>query len=102
MLIWTGGRLESLKLRLGLQGASFEHQSMASYSLESLACNMTEEEAHESRVTDGRNCLVLLTEVSTRLCNVLYLYVSVPQTDNHDCLIRVSLVVTCRGESMLV
>ncbi|CAN6909522.1 unnamed protein product, partial [Brassica oleracea] len=32
--IWTGGRLESLKLRLGLQGASFEHQSMDSYSLE--------------------------------------------------------------------
>ncbi|CDY55436.1 BnaA04g29210D [Brassica napus] len=34
VLIWTGGRLECLKLRLGLQGASFEHQSMASYSLE--------------------------------------------------------------------
>ncbi|KAH0880559.1 hypothetical protein HID58_067953 [Brassica napus] len=34
--IWTGGILESLKLRLGLQGASFEHQSMASYSLERL------------------------------------------------------------------
>ncbi|KAF2616322.1 hypothetical protein F2Q70_00013289 [Brassica cretica] len=32
------------------------------------------------------------------LCDVFFS----KQTDNHDCLIRVSLVVTCRGESMLV
>ncbi|WZZ73107.1 hypothetical protein YC2023_084477 [Brassica napus] len=66
VLIWTGGRLESLKLRLGLQGASFEHQSMDSYSLERYYSRR-----HTSHGRKKLSCVA--DRGGTRLCNVLYL-----------------------------